>query len=294
MLVNVLEPHARHGHRRAAGDPARSSTRARCACWRWSAMRGCRSFPTCRRQGTGHRSLGAQVPWPGGSQGHAAARWSRRGKRPSPSCSPTRHYKQIYTRNGLQPGFMPHAEYVAFIGEFGSGDARRFSRNPASSSDAQSADAGVRRRRRSRVSVGYYCAGARHPEQPAGRRGGPRGLPIVYAVVLAGLALVADRARALRPAVRATDDRRASASRSAQPRVAGMLAHRRRATSSLRAVARLLPSRSPCCSRATAYLPGRRLNRRVVLVAVAGAVFFWVLFVVAARHPAAAGIWPPL
>src|SRR5688572_6277738 len=27
-------------------------------------------------------------------------------------------YKQIYTANGLQPGFMPHAEYVAFLNEF--------------------------------------------------------------------------------------------------------------------------------------------------------------------------------
>jgi putative tricarboxylic transport membrane protein len=27
-------------------------------------------------------------------------------------------YKQIYTRNGLQPGFIPHAEYPRFISEF--------------------------------------------------------------------------------------------------------------------------------------------------------------------------------
>jgi tripartite-type tricarboxylate transporter receptor subunit TctC len=29
-------------------------------------------------------------------------------------------YKQIYTRNGLQPGFVPHAEYARFIGDFAS------------------------------------------------------------------------------------------------------------------------------------------------------------------------------
>jgi tripartite-type tricarboxylate transporter receptor subunit TctC len=28
-------------------------------------------------------------------------------------------YKQVYTANGLQPGFMPHAEYVTFIADFG-------------------------------------------------------------------------------------------------------------------------------------------------------------------------------
>jgi tripartite-type tricarboxylate transporter receptor subunit TctC len=27
-------------------------------------------------------------------------------------------YKQIYTANGLQPGFMPHAEYATFLAEF--------------------------------------------------------------------------------------------------------------------------------------------------------------------------------
>jgi putative tricarboxylic transport membrane protein len=27
-------------------------------------------------------------------------------------------YKRIYTRNGLQPGFVPHADYARFIGEF--------------------------------------------------------------------------------------------------------------------------------------------------------------------------------
>jgi tripartite-type tricarboxylate transporter receptor subunit TctC len=28
-------------------------------------------------------------------------------------------YKQVYTANGLQPGFIPHAEYVDFMNEFG-------------------------------------------------------------------------------------------------------------------------------------------------------------------------------
>jgi putative tricarboxylic transport membrane protein len=28
-------------------------------------------------------------------------------------------YKALYTRNGLQPGFIPHAEYVKFMSEFG-------------------------------------------------------------------------------------------------------------------------------------------------------------------------------
>ena len=28
-------------------------------------------------------------------------------------------YKQLYTENNLQPGFIPHADYVRFVGEFG-------------------------------------------------------------------------------------------------------------------------------------------------------------------------------
>jgi tripartite-type tricarboxylate transporter receptor subunit TctC len=28
-------------------------------------------------------------------------------------------YREIYLQNGLQPGFMPHAEYVEFVSEFG-------------------------------------------------------------------------------------------------------------------------------------------------------------------------------
>ena len=28
-------------------------------------------------------------------------------------------YQRIYTRNNLIPGFIPHAEYVTFLNEFG-------------------------------------------------------------------------------------------------------------------------------------------------------------------------------
>jgi len=28
-------------------------------------------------------------------------------------------YKPVYTANGLQPGFIPHAEYAKFIADFG-------------------------------------------------------------------------------------------------------------------------------------------------------------------------------
>ena len=28
-------------------------------------------------------------------------------------------YKQIYMANGLQPGFIAHADYVGFVAEFG-------------------------------------------------------------------------------------------------------------------------------------------------------------------------------
>jgi tripartite-type tricarboxylate transporter receptor subunit TctC len=37
-------------------------------------------------------------------------------------------YRKLYTDNSLQPGFMPHAEYVAFMDTFGK-DTEAFLQN---------------------------------------------------------------------------------------------------------------------------------------------------------------------
>ena len=45
---------------------------------------------------------------------------------------------------------------------------------------------------------------------------------------------------------------------------------------------------------ATTYYQGGGLNTRVAVVAVSGAVFFWVLFVAVLGIPHPPGIWPSL
>ena len=45
---------------------------------------------------------------------------------------------------------------------------------------------------------------------------------------------------------------------------------------------------------ATTYCQGGAANRRGAVVAVSGAVFFWLLFVVLLRIPQPQGFWPSL
>ena len=45
---------------------------------------------------------------------------------------------------------------------------------------------------------------------------------------------------------------------------------------------------------ATTYYQGGTINRYVAVVAISGAVFFWLLFVVLMRIPQPPGWWPSL
>jgi hypothetical protein len=45
---------------------------------------------------------------------------------------------------------------------------------------------------------------------------------------------------------------------------------------------------------ATTYYQGGSVNRQVAVVALSGAVFFWLLFVVLMGIPQPAGFWPSL
>ena len=117
---------------------------------------------------------------------------------------------------------------------------------------------------------------------------GSRGLPRVYAVALAGLALV-QIARAVVAGRRGPTPSTASASGAFNRRTVGTLALGA-------AYGVLLPWLGYAVSigvllAATAAYQGAGLNRRVVLVAAGGAAILWVLFVWLLGIPQPAGIW---
>ena len=64
-------------------------------------------------QRAGHRSVGEKVPRTGRTEGDAGSPSSRRWNRRCRSCCPIATFVRIYAANGLQPGFMPHAEYTS-------------------------------------------------------------------------------------------------------------------------------------------------------------------------------------
>ena len=117
---------------------------------------------------------------------------------------------------------------------------------------------------------------------------GSRGLPIVYAVALAGLALV-QIARALVSSRSDAPQSTTSASGAFNRRMLGTLALGA-------AYGVLLPWLGYAVSigvllAATAAYQGAGLNRRVVLVAAGGAAFLWALFVWLLGIPQPAGVW---
>ena len=117
---------------------------------------------------------------------------------------------------------------------------------------------------------------------------GSRGLPIVYAVALAGLAFV-QIARALVSARPGAPRSTTSASGAFNRSMLGTLALGA-------AYGVLLPWLGYAVSigvllAATAAYQGAGLNRRVVLVAAGGAAFLWALFVWLLGIPQPAGVW---
>ena len=125
---------------------------------------------------------------------------------------------------------------------------------------------------------------------------GPQGLPKTYAIILAALSVVLI-VRSLRTANREPVNHEPSNHepanrRRGMARVAGML---------LIGVAYIvvLPYLGYLLSvamliTATTYFQGGRVNGRTVLVALSGAVFFWVLFIWLLRIQYPAGLWPSL
>jgi hypothetical protein len=160
---------------------------------------------------------------------------------------------------------------------------------------------------------GYYLAAADIPQTLLSDAIGPAGLPTIYALVLAALSLIlivgsSPRRRVQKdpaylerepipdPRYRIPDPGSPIPDpRSRIPdlrRVAGMLTI---GVVYVIAVPWLgyMPSLVGLIM-GTTYYQGGIVNRQVVVVAVSGAIFFWLLFVLLLRIPQPSGLWPSL
>lgn len=149
------------------------------------------------------------------------------------------------------------------------------------------------------LSAGYYWMASGIPESQLADAIGPQGLPKTYAVLLAALSLilivrsVAQRQRWHRTsALSAPRTTEAAGQRRVLWRVAGMLAM---GVVYVVVVPWLgyIPSLAALIF-ATTYYQGGAVNRQVAVVALSGALFFWLLFVMLMGIPQPPGFWPSL
>jgi hypothetical protein len=157
------------------------------------------------------------------------------------------------------------------------------------------------------VAVAYYLAAAAIPETLLSDAIGPEGLPKIYAVVLAGLSLILiggslrgwrKPKRVCATGTESAQDEQLPDARGASPiglarvglRVAGMLA-----IGALYVVVvpwlGYVPTLAVLIA-GTTYYQGGVFSRQVVIVAVAGAISLWLLFVMLLRIPQPTGLWP--
>jgi hypothetical protein len=153
------------------------------------------------------------------------------------------------------------------------------------------------------LATGYYAMALSVPQSRLADAVGPDGLPKAYAVVLALLsaALIVSSGRAAaspdrgRTAAATPDDRSelphaaAGRGRVRFDRAGGMLL----AGAGYVAVASWLGYAASIGALilAATWCQGGAIGRRAFVIAVGGAVFFWLLFVVLLRIPYPAGIW---
>jgi hypothetical protein len=138
----------------------------------------------------------------------------------------------------------------------------------------------------------YYALTVTIPQSDLADPIGPQGLPKTYAVVLAVLSIILIARSIKRPANLEPTNRepRIPNPESRIPRVIGML---------LIGVAYIvvLPWLGYLLSvaaliAATTYFQGGSIDRRSILVAISGALCFWVLFIWLLRIQYPAGLWP--
>jgi putative tricarboxylic transport membrane protein len=146
----------------------------------------------------------------------------------------------------------------------------------------------------------YYALTSTIPQSQLADPVGPQGLPKTYAVILATLSVLLI-ARSLKRAPgqvnreianRAPANLRIPNPGSGLPAVVGMLLIGAAYIVVLPYLGYLLSV--AMLITATTYFQGGRVNGRTVLVALSGAVFFWVLFIWLLRIQYPAGLWPSL
>lgn len=142
------------------------------------------------------------------------------------------------------------------------------------------------------ISAAYYWMAAAIPASRLSDAVGPQGLPKTYAVLLAALSIILiGRSLARRRREAPPGETKRPQGRTLW-RVAGMLA----IGAAYIAIAPWLGYVVSIAGLllATTYYQGREINRQVALVAVGGAIFFWLLFVVIMGIPQPAGWWSSL
>ena len=146
------------------------------------------------------------------------------------------------------------------------------------------------------LAVPYYLMADGIPTSALSDAVGPGGLPKTYAVILAGLSLILMGQAVLRQRRAAARAAWAEGSvkieRAQLTRAAGMLAI---GLFYVLVVPYLgyVPTIAVLIA-ATSYYQGGSLTRQVGVIALCGAVFFWLLFVVVLRIPQPSGFWPQL
>jgi hypothetical protein len=140
------------------------------------------------------------------------------------------------------------------------------------------------------VAAGYYLMASAIPESALSDTVGPQGLPRTYAIVLGALSLVL--------IARSSAWQRSHRNAPPSPfplapfRIAAMLVIGVVYLAVVPWLGYILSLAGLIA--ATTYYQGGGLNTRVAVVAVSGAVFFWVLFVAVLGIPHPPGIWPSL
>ena len=151
------------------------------------------------------------------------------------------------------------------------------------------------------LAVGYYLMAAAIPASLLADAVGPQGLPKTYAILLAALSLIL--------IIRSLSRRRIAAGRAASERgvrlepdtaverhtpwrVAGLLAIGVGYVVVVPWLGYMLSLAALIM--ATTYYQGGALNRQLAVVAISGAIVFWVLFVMLLGIPQPAGWWPSL
>jgi hypothetical protein len=143
------------------------------------------------------------------------------------------------------------------------------------------------------VAGGYYALAAGIPATRLADAIGPAGLPRLYAFVLAGLSLMLI-ARSVGRSSRAGQPRASpSAPISFSLPIAGLLLALGLAYVVVVPWAGYVPSIAGLIA-ATARAQGARVTRAFTLIAVGGAIFFWLLFVRLLGIPHPPGIWADL